>query len=96
MGLQVGQKARMVVTGKKNRCRDGFKRERYGTVKQITERVITIKTKKYNMSFNVNDVVSPNEYYLFLWSGYKWEMLQVSQKTKSFKELRLGDVKNGR
>lgn len=90
MHLEIGQKVRVMHTGIGRKSpEDISKRGKYGRIHIITDKIITIKTNNYIMSFNINDIISPYEHYLLIWSGMEWERLKVTQDISTFKEFKL-------
>lgn len=91
MQLQIGRKVRVIPTERGRKTPEGqnLRKEKYGKIYKITDKVITIKTNNYNISFNINEIISPHEYYLLIWNGKEWDRLKVSENVSTFKEVRL-------
>jgi hypothetical protein len=89
MYIELNQKIKIIPTerGRKNPDGENIRREKRGRITSITERILTVKTSNYNMTFNVSDIIAPYEYYLSVFIKNEWVELRANKGIRSLKEL---------
>lgn len=79
MGIKLNQKVRVVPTGKGSKTKGGqTATEKFGRVIFINKNLIVIGYKKYSESFNLADLISPQQYKLLKWTGVIWMQIEAT------------------